>query len=328
MYAGENLLLKKLTLKDPIEWGPDKRRLCFLFGTQGGAKCQVGNVAHDLRRGDLLVLNRKNGGKISPLDSQGFTAQRFLLCFDHLSSLLGVEEICVMEKVAARFSGAKYYPASSGMVSHCQTLLEKIPSVTTLEHRVILLRVASIVLSEEFEQAKKERARSNNGNDDFAQLMNRLSLQDVQDLSVEELAKKMGYSRRHLNRLFHDHLGTSVSALKMETRLLKSLRLLRDPSVKVIDVAMECGFNHLGLFSQCFKRRFHLSPHRWRQAELSKAPAPDETKFIHKDCQFQSNGLCMWTNVQKNNGGEVPCGALKVCPANGAVKNGVAGHVP
>ncbi len=29
---------------------------------------------------------------------------------------------------------------------------------------------------------------------------------------------------------------------------------------KVINVATQCGFNHLGLFNTCFKRRFGISP--------------------------------------------------------------------
>ena len=34
----------------------------------------------------------------------------------------------------------------------------------------------------------------------------------------------------------------------------------------MIHVAEKCGFNHLGLFNTCFKKRFGASPEPWRKA--------------------------------------------------------------
>jgi AraC-like DNA-binding protein len=90
-------------------------------------------------------------------------------------------------------------------------------------------------------------------------------------LSVGDLAGKFSCSRRHLNRLFHLHFGFSVAALRMEMRLLKAVSLLRNPSLKVISVAQQCGFNHLGLFNTCFKRRFGSSPGQWRKTGLQSS---------------------------------------------------------
>jgi AraC-like DNA-binding protein len=84
-------------------------------------------------------------------------------------------------------------------------------------------------------------------------------------LSVGQLASKFNCSRRHLNRLFQQHFSFSVANLKMEIRLLKAVSLLRDPGTKIINVAEECGFNHLGFFNTCFKRRFGKSPGEWRK---------------------------------------------------------------
>ena len=85
-------------------------------------------------------------------------------------------------------------------------------------------------------------------------MLERLSASELLNLSVEELAQKFGFCRRHLNRLFHQYFGLSVSRLRMEMRMLKAVTLLRDPNAKVINVAEECGFNHLGLFNASFKQ--------------------------------------------------------------------------
>jgi AraC-like DNA-binding protein len=109
-------------------------------------------------------------------------------------------------------------------------------------------------------------------------------------LPVEELAKKFNCSRRHLTRLFHQHFGVSVGALRMEMRLLKAVSLLADPEAKVIDVAEKCGFNHLGLFNTCFKRRFGSSPGQWRKSvtEAKSLPAGKEARGR----PFHTHGVC------------------------------------
>ena len=56
----------------------------------------------------------------------------------------------------------------------------------------------------------------------------------------------------------------------MELRLLKAVTLLRNPTAKIITVAEQCGFNHLGLFNICFKRRFGQSPGQWRKCGAAK----------------------------------------------------------
>jgi AraC-like DNA-binding protein len=108
----------------------------------------------------------------------------------------------------------------------------------------------------------------------MVQVFEKLSASELINLSVGELADRFNCSRRHLNRLFHQHFGVSVAALRMEMRMLKAISLLRDAGVKIIDVAEQCGFNHLGLFNTCFKRRFGTSPGRWRKAPVQVARAP------------------------------------------------------
>jgi AraC-like DNA-binding protein len=128
--------------------------------------------------------------------------------------------------------------------------------------------------------------------DHLIQVFEQLSSNDLLTLSAGELAAKFGCSRRHLNRLFHQHFGFSVAALRMELRLLRAVSLLQDSSAKVINVAEQCGFNHLGLFNTCFKRRFGTSPGRWRSLSLQTTPEAAVQNGDHAECPFQSNGLC------------------------------------
>lgn len=122
-----------------------------------------------------------------------------------------------------------------------------------------------------------------------------LSATELLTLSVGNMAHKFGCSRRHLNRLFHQHFGCSVASLRMEVRLLKSLALLRDPSVKVINVAEQCGFNHLGFFNACFKKRFGNTPGQWRKGGANGGGTVSDLDVGHPSCPMHAHGLCPWT---------------------------------
>lgn len=93
---------------------------------------------------------------------------------------------------------------------------------------------------------------------------------ELQDLSVEDLANRCGCSRRHFTRLVVEHFGCSAVDLKTQIRLDRAAVLLENPESKVVNVAMECGFNHLGQFSALFRKRFGSTPKVWRDSRLTQ----------------------------------------------------------
>ena len=74
--------------------------------------------------------------------------------------------------------------------------------------------------------------------------------------------------------------------------MLKAVTLLRDPNAKIINVAEECGFNHLGLFNASFKRRFGASPGQWRDQGNDLAQGPADCKANRQVCAVRIAGHC------------------------------------
>src|SRR5439155_1358917 len=184
--------------------------------------------------------------------------------------------------------------------------LRDIPSEFNLDHRSQLLRIVAVVLSVEFKEAQRQRIGFVRAEEHMVQVLKGLSAAELLSLSVGELATKFSVSRRHLNRLFHHHYGISVSALRMELRLSKAVTLLRDPDAKVINVAEQSGFNHLGLFNTCFKRRFGTSPGRWRKMRVEIGTQAADLPGRELTCPFHSNGLCHWPGPADNLGPAAP----------------------
>lgn len=92
-----------------------------------------------------------------------------------------------------------------------------------------------------------------------------------QPISVADVARSVGASIRTLQAGFRKHLGTSPTSFLQARRLeLARRRLQSAPWSSVSEVALACGFEHLGRFSQLYRMRFGESPSFTRARALRK----------------------------------------------------------
>ena len=78
--------------------------------------------------------------------------------------------------------------------------------------------------------------------------------------SIEEYARRLGCSARHLRRAFTAELKVSPVQYLQTCRLLLAKNLLTDTDLSVIDVAMAAGFGSLRRFNDLFKTQYRLAP--------------------------------------------------------------------
>jgi AraC-like DNA-binding protein len=278
MFPKNYLFLRLVRLKYPEEWLSEGDGISFIFPKAGSATyCSIGAV-YPLAAGDVLAFNPVTRGSIKACADCDFVFWSFCLSVENLLPLFASMELCLLQSLTDSFRSPKLYAASTHVAEECHRLLADTPPQFNLDHRTHILRIASPILSCEFNHAQAQRYGFVRPQEHLVQVLEKLSVDEILNLSVSELASRFSCGRRHLNRLFHRHFGLSVTRLRMEMRLLKAVSLLRDPEAKVIDVAGECGFNHLGLFNTCFKRRFGVSPGLWRKQSPNKGNGQSATK--------------------------------------------------
>jgi len=83
---------------------------------------------------------------------------------------------------------------------------------------------------------------------------------------VHALARHLGLSLRTLQLLTRQQRGMTAHQFIEEFRLHHARRLLRHSSASVRDVAIACGFNHLGRFAASYFQRFTVTPNSDRRA--------------------------------------------------------------
>ncbi len=85
------------------------------------------------------------------------------------------------------------------------------------------------------------------------------------DVTVETIAKTFGLSRRSLERLFRDSLGSSPNEYLNDLRLESALDLLARSEFRITGIAERCGFPDNCYFSRCFRKKYGKSPRDWRK---------------------------------------------------------------
>ncbi|TSA27479.1 MAG: AraC family transcriptional regulator [Bacteroidetes bacterium] len=114
--------------------------------------------------------------------------------------------------------------------------------------------------------------------------------------SLEDLAAVANFSKYHFHRIFHAMTGETPFQFLTRIRLEKAAGLLViHPHLPVSDVAFQCGFSSLSLFSRTFRQVFGIAPSKWRTAknDLREQISTGESnlsKTLRNTDQSVSNG--------------------------------------
>ena len=87
-------------------------------------------------------------------------------------------------------------------------------------------------------------------------------------IMVEEVARSAGYSYYHLTRQFSAVLGESVGSYIKKRRLAVGAKNLLYTNNRIIDIAIESGFDSSEAFSRAFKAVYRVSPSVYRKNRL------------------------------------------------------------
>jgi len=89
-----------------------------------------------------------------------------------------------------------------------------------------------------------------------------------QPVSMIELSRTIGLTRRQLHRLFRQHTGDTPTDFYRDLRLRHARALLHGTPAKIIDVAAATGFGSHSHFTKVYRERFGISPLKDRHSDL------------------------------------------------------------
>jgi AraC-like DNA-binding protein len=82
-------------------------------------------------------------------------------------------------------------------------------------------------------------------------------------LSIEEVAKSIGWSSDHLRRMMKAVLNSTPSELQTAARIRRAQEFLRYGTLPIAEIARRCGFDDASHFTRVFKRETGSLPREW-----------------------------------------------------------------
>lgn len=90
------------------------------------------------------------------------------------------------------------------------------------------------------------------------------------DITLSEFAETYQKNEKYIGRLFKREMGMSYSEYARERRLEAARTMIVDSNEKIIDIALECGFNNVPYFNREFNKKYGLSPTAYRAKNQDK----------------------------------------------------------
>jgi AraC family transcriptional regulator len=85
-----------------------------------------------------------------------------------------------------------------------------------------------------------------------------------QDLSLEVLAERVGFSPFHFHRLFREIIGEAVKEYIRRLRIERGAYRLKISDQTILHIALEAGFKTHESFTRAFARKFGITPSEFR----------------------------------------------------------------
>ncbi|NQZ58671.1 MAG: helix-turn-helix transcriptional regulator [Lentisphaeraceae bacterium] len=102
------------------------------------------------------------------------------------------------------------------------------------------------------------------------QVLNYLEENITEEITVRDIATKLGYSESHFRSLFAKVSKLSPVQFLRHLRVETAQRLIREDRLSLTDIAFHVGFNSSQYFSNSFKKETGLSPRQYKNALARK----------------------------------------------------------
>lgn len=185
----------------------------------------------------------------------------------------------------ARFDG-KFFIAVTSTGIYCRPIC---PSPTSKNSNVRYYATAAAAAEAGFRPCLRCRPEAAPGTPGWlgTSAVVRRALRLIQDgaldeISVDDLAARIGIGSRHLHRLFMKHVGASPIAVAQTRRLHFAKRLLDETELPITQIALAAGFGSLRRFNYIFQQTYQRSPRDLRRQRRGGIAATGADEVVLK----------------------------------------------
>ena len=253
----------------PVHWQDDAE---IIYIKKGNGRVQVDFDTFEAQAGDIFLVMPGHLHSIRRMPGKSMEYENIIFNLEFLGS--ATVDVCSQkfwqplqnEKILLPVhigEGHELYETLRGYLDTTDHLCDLRPEGYELGVKGNLLMVFSLLISraqinEEFHYDSKNMQKI------------RLVLQYIAEhyderVTIDEVSDICGYSSSHFMRWFKEMTGTGFNGYLIEYRLDKAAQELRSTELSVLEVAEKNGFDNLSNFNRLFKKKFEMTPSRFRK---------------------------------------------------------------
>lgn len=259
------------------KWQDDEYVFTYLAG--GSAEFFVGGSRYFLQTGDMIVLPPKAAHIIASKGEEPLV--QYIFHFDYFDA--ADREIPWGNNVfVATLSDTEKYDVRNNYLRMYKEYDEQRPGYKAMLTGIALtLLVPYFRAAGTLSQTESADAKSKS----WVHIENAVSyinkhLEDV-DLDNKRIADAVGVSTNYLTKLFQDHLSISLHTYQLNIRIERAKKLMYRENRSLTEVAYLCGFTGIHVFSKIFKKIVGMSPSKFLENSVLKAPITSYEPSAH-----------------------------------------------
>lgn len=144
-----------------------------------------------------------------------------------------------------------------------------------LENEILLKGVSYALLGYLTDRIPLDPVGSSDQADVICKILNYLSDNFSQRLTVEQVATHFGYSRSRFSHLFKSTVGYSLPQYLNILRCRSVCEALLSTDTPVVDLAVNAGFNNAHTFYSAFKSCYHMTPREYVRRQKAGKPVAE-----------------------------------------------------
>ncbi|MEI6085701.1 MAG: helix-turn-helix transcriptional regulator [Verrucomicrobiota bacterium] len=274
MIRNSHLVLHEEGVPAGTEWSTNLQGWLFLRILRGEGCVFRGKTPLLVSEGDALVYAPGRSCQLRASQLGELRIQYFYVFPELLTGTISATERQHLEEAAQlERTFPLHRAASSPFAQQFAVFSQQASTSHALLVRCEMLRLSALILAVHLPPPAPQVSHVLNAKDRFEMLVAEMVESELHNRPPEELARQCGCGVRHFSRLFRSYFGRSFVPKRIELCLHKARQMLEESDAKIIDVALASGFNHVGLFSSRFKKRYGATPSEWRKRKRQSAVA-------------------------------------------------------
>jgi len=243
--------------------------LCYLF--DGEITVSLGDESRDLSAGELLLIDPDR--RHSYDSSKGNLSSAFVVCFESSSQALRAlaGKVFSHSDLAAACMRDIVDESAGTFKMNDEEHLEALSEPNFGGQQIIMLRLEHLLIGLLRDVSSQKNSevvflKDENFYSDLSKAIIKFFEEHIrEELSLDDVCRKMNYSRSFLCKTFKHHTGETIMGCFNRMKVEEAARLLKETEWSVSDVAHCLGYGEAKHFGELFKRYMGMSPAKYRK---------------------------------------------------------------